>query len=251
MSPGGWISRRFGGRPAEVTVKGGVGDGLVMGTDHSSAAYEDGRNELPVQEAVRDNLAPGGVFYDIGANVAFFGLIAARIVGDEGAVYAFEPIPHIAAEARANVERNGLANLQVIEMAASDTEGEATLIITEHPGGATLSAADAGDDATGSVTVRTVRLDTLVEDGTLRPPNVVKVDVEGVELEVLDGLRRTLAHHRPVVVCELDAPTAEVVDAKVGRTTILLESMGYAVRVLPRSYEGSGWSVVHLAATPA
>lgn len=231
-------------------MRGGVGDGLVMGTAYSSAQYEDGTNELPVQEVVRDNLPPGGVFYDVGANVAFFGLIAARIVGDAGAVYAFEPIPHIAAEARANAERNGLANLEVLEMAAGDREGDATLTVTRHPGGATLSAADAGDDATGTANVRTVRIDGLVADGTIRPPNVVKVDVEGVELEVLDGLRDTLAKHRPVLVCELDASTAEGVASKVARTTSLLAEMGYAVRELPRSYEGSGWSVVHLAATP-
>lgn len=248
---GGWFSRRFGSRPAEVTVKGGVGDGLVMGTAHASADYADGTNELPVQEAIRDSLAPGCVFYDVGANVGFFGLIAARIVGAEGAVYAFEPLPHVAAEARANAERNGLANVEVLEVAASDREGTASLVVTEHPGGATLSETDVGDDAVGRVTVRTVRLDDLVGAGTVRPPHAVKIDVEGVELAVVEGLRRTLTEHRPVLVCELDAATRERADEKVGGITEVLGDLGYVVRALPASYEGSGWHVVHVVASPA
>lgn len=247
----GWFGRRFGARSAQVTVKGGVGDGLVMGTAYSSADYTDGTNELPVQEAVRDSLGPGRVFYDVGANVGFFGLIAARIVGGDGAVYAFEPLPHIAAETRANAERNGLGNLQVLEVAAGDREGTASLIVTRHPGGATLSRADVGDDAVGEVAVRTVRLDDLVVAGTIRPPDTVKIDVEGVEMEVIDGLRRTIAGHRPVIVCEFDAVTGDLADEKVHRAGEVLGQLGYALRLLPPSYEGSGWHVVHVVATPA
>lgn len=248
---GGWFGRRFGARPAEVTVQGGVAHGLVLGTARSSADYADGTNELPVQEAVRDGLAVGGVFYDVGANVGFFSLLAARIVGDHGAVYAFEPIPDVAAEARSNAVRNGFTNVEVLEVAASDREGTAALVVTGHPGGATLSAADAGADATGTLSVRTVRLDDLVEAGVLRPPDAVKIDVEGVELAVLEGLRRTIGAHRPAIVCELDAPTRERVDEKVARVREVLVGLGYGVRVLPPSYEGSGWHVVHLAASPA
>ncbi|HVM06680.1 MAG TPA: FkbM family methyltransferase [Acidimicrobiales bacterium] len=248
---GGWLRRRLGATPSSVTVRGGVGEGLAMGTAHSSADYADGTNELPVQEVVRDSLAPGGVFYDVGANVGFFGLIAARIVGRAGAVYAFEPLPHVAAEARANADRNRLANVEVLEVAAGDREGTASLVLTRHPGGATLSEADVGDDAVGRVTVRTVRLDDLVAAGTIRPPDAVKIDVEGVELEVIDGLRRTIAECRPVIVCELDAATRARADEKVRGAAEALSGLGYDVRRLPSSYEGSGWHVVHVVARPA
>lgn len=248
---GRWLRGRSGATPSEVTVRGGPGDGLALGTAHSSADYADGTNELPVQEAVRDSLAPGAVFYDVGANVGFFGLIAARIVGPHGAVYAFEPLPHVAAEARANAERNGLANVEVVEVAVGDREGTASLVVTRHPGGATLSEADVGDDAVGRLTVRTVRLDDLVAAGTIRPPDAVKIDVEGVELEVIDGLRLTIAERRPVIVCELDAATPERADAKVRRATEVLGGLGYVVHRLPPSYEGSGWHVVHVVARPA
>lgn len=246
----GWPGRRFVRRPAVITVRGGVADGLVMGTAHASADYAQGTNELPVQEAVRDRLSPGGVFYDVGANVGFFALMAARIVGEGGAVYAFEPLPRIATEARANAERNGFTNIQVIEAAVSDRDGRATLVVTGHPGGASLSEADANVDATGTVTVTTVRLDTLVESGAIRPPDVVKVDVEGVEPEVVEGLRATLLTHRPTVVCELDAATKGRVAEKVSRLTAVLADLGYAVSELPRWYEDTAWHVVHLVATP-
>ena len=246
----GWLGRRFAAPPAQVTVEAGPGQGLILGNAFSSADYTDGSNELPVQEAVRDSVSPGEVFYDVGANVGFFGLIAARVVGDAGVVYAFEPIPHIAAQARANAESNNLTNLEVLEVAVSDRDDSAPLIVTTHPGGATLSGADAGDDALHEVEVRTVRLDTLVEAGTIRPPNAVKIDVEGVEVEVLEGLRTTLARYRPRVICELDAATRERLAEKIEGTNAVFRDLGYATRELPPSYEGSGWQVVHLLATP-
>jgi len=250
MGARAWIGRRIGDRSGLVTVAGGVGRGLVMGRALASAEYADGTNELAVQEAIRDSLVPGSVFYDVGANVGFFGLIAARIVGPTGAVYAFEPVAEVAAEARANAERNAIENLHVVEAAASDRTGRASLIVTRHPGGATLSGADAGDDATGTVGVATVRIDELVASGEIRPPDSVKIDVEGVELEVLDGMGDTLTRHRPVVVCELDAATAPGVEDKVGRVTERLEALGYGVSPLAPAYAGTGWHVVHVVATP-
>lgn len=250
MGPRGWIGRRLVGIPREVRVRGGVGDGLVMGTALASADYADGTNELPVQEAIRDALKGGDVFYDIGANVGFFGLIAARLVGAEGAVYAFEPVPGVAAEARANAARNELANVHVIEAAASCRTGTATLVVTRHPGGASLSEADAGRDATGKLEVRTVRIDDLVAAGAVRPPDAVKIDVEGVEPDVIDGLSATLVSHRPTVVCELDAPEGDVLEAKVREVSAMLGELSFDVRLLPPSYARSGWHVLHLVATP-
>lgn len=229
---------------------GGVGDGLVMGTAYASADYADGTNELAVQEAIRDALSPGDVFYDIGANVGFFGLIAARLVGERGAVYAFEPVPEVASEARANATRNGLSVVTVIQAAASDRAGTAGLSVTRHPGGATLSEADAGPDAVGTLEVRTVRIDDLVAAGELRPPNAVKIDVEGVEAQVVDGMRETLSSYRPAVVCELDAPSPEALRPKHDSIAAMLRDLAYDVRVLPASYAGSGWQVVHLLAIP-
>lgn len=86
------------------------GSGLVRGTLETS-----------VQEAMRRLLPRGGVFFDVGANIGFFSLIAARLVGPDGKVVAFEPVPATAALISENAQRNGLATIDVRERAVGRT----------------------------------------------------------------------------------------------------------------------------------
>ena len=74
------------------TIRDGVGKGLRFNPYRSSGAYLSGRNELPVQETLAAHLNRGDVFYDIGANVGFFSIIAARLVGADGSVYLYNAI---------------------------------------------------------------------------------------------------------------------------------------------------------------
>ncbi len=235
-----------------VTISAGPAAGLRIGLRHASADYRSGTNELPVQEAVADLLEPGATFFDVGSNVGFFAVLAAREVGPAGAVHAFEPVPAIADDIAANAERNGLANVTVHAVAVSDTDGAtASLMLAAHPGGATLSEADAPDDLTGRIDVPVVTLDELVRTGTCPPPDVVKIDVEGVEMQVLAGMSEILAQHRPTLVCELDSPDPGVLATKVDLWRSTMATAGYEVSDLADSYEGSGWHVYHAVARPS
>jgi hypothetical protein len=107
-----------------ITVPMGLGGGLrldMKGIPLSHAhigSLAFGNLEQSVQEAMLRHLPKGGVFYDVGANVGFFALLAAHLVGvDEGQVYAFEPTPDNAAEIRSNIALNGLRNVTVVEKA--------------------------------------------------------------------------------------------------------------------------------------
>jgi FkbM family methyltransferase len=231
-------------------VAAGPGVGLRIARAGASADYRRGTNELPVQAALADHLRPGGVFFDIGANVGFFSLLAARLVGPGGRVVAFEPVPALAARVRANARRNRLATVAVLEVAVSDAAGATFLVLAAHPGGAALAAAAPPPDATGTIEVATAAVDDLVAAGRVPPPTVVKIDVEGAEAAVLRGMARTLLAHRPVVVCEVDGPDAAAMAARRSAVVGLLEAAGYAVEVLPPSYPGSAWCVEHLLARP-
>ncbi|MCW2715749.1 MAG: methyltransferase FkbM family [Frankiales bacterium] len=237
-------------RPGTVVVRGGVAAGLRMGTSDASADYRPGTNELPVQEALRGLLRPGAVFFDVGSNVGFFALLAAREVGVTGAVHAFEPVPRIAEAVRRNAALNGFDGLQVHTVAVSDTDGTAELMLAGHPGGATLSTADTPADLTERVTVRVVTLDGLVASGAVPPPDVVKIDVEGAEMQVLDGMTRLLTTQRPALVCELDAADPATLAVKVAGWKERMAALDYDVRDLASSYEGSGWHVYHATACP-
>jgi FkbM family methyltransferase len=231
-------------------IQAGPATGLRIGRTEASADYVLGVNELPVQLAVVDSLGPGGVFVDVGANVGFFSLLAARLVGPEGVVYAIEPVPANAERTRVNARRNGFANVTVIEAAAADGDGSTTLRLAAHPGGAAIAAADVPPDHAGSLEVTTVTIDSLIRSGRIRPPALIKIDVEGAELEVLAGMATTLRDVRPVVLCEVDAGDEETLAGKRDRIVGVLEAAGYTVETLERSYAADDWLVDHVLAHP-
>lgn len=239
--------RRFGWYPY-LRVRDGVGRGLHISLAHASANYVIGTNELPVQRAVAAHLGPGDVFYDIGSNVGFFSLLAARQVGPGGTVFSFEPVPANAQRIRANADRNGFRQVRVIEVAVGrETAGSSTLTLSRHPGGASLFD-EAPPDATGTIEVATTTIDELMRTGRIDPPSLVKVDVEGTELDVLAGMGDTVAAHSPALIIELDGPTAEQVTPKLDELRSLLAGWDYTDTVLEPSYQGADWHVVHVLA---
>ncbi len=84
-------------------------------------------------------LKPGDIFYDIGANVGFFTVVAAKLVGASGKVYAFEPEAVNAATLRHNAQINKFAHVTAIEKAVSRTTGQAELLLSDYCGGHTSS----------------------------------------------------------------------------------------------------------------
>lgn len=245
------LRARPGGAPTTVTVRAGVAAGLRLGTADASADYRDGTNELPVQQAVRDLLRPGHVFFDVGSNIGFFALLASREVGPSGEVHAFEPVPRIADAVRRNAALNEMTNVRVHTVAVADADGSADLVLAGHPGGATLSAQDVPPDATGVARVKVVTLDRLVGDGTVPLPDVVKIDVEGAEMQVLDGMAQLLRTRRPSLVCELDSADPHVLAEKIRVWRARMLTLDYEVQDLAASYEGSGWHVYHATARPS
>lgn len=219
--------------------------------ENASGNYWSGANELPVQMALTRFLKPGGIFYDIGSNIGFFALIAARLVGPSGKVVAVEPVPRNAETIRRNVARNGFSNVQVLEIALGSGAGMAELHVTRHPGGATLSTTDIPPDATGTIMVQVATLDELALTEKLGRPQLIKVDVEGTELDVLMGMTRTLAEFRPAVLFEIDAPNAEMLEAKSSPIRGFLEDRRYRIHPLENSYPNMAWEVRHAVALPA
>ena len=81
-----------------------------------------------MQEILVKRLGPGMVFYDLGANVGFFSLVAARIVGESGQMFSFELDPEIAARLRRNIERNNLSNVTVVEAGLWSSNGKLNFV---------------------------------------------------------------------------------------------------------------------------
>jgi FkbM family methyltransferase len=147
---------------------------------------------------------PGTTAVDAGANVGLITIPLAHAVGERGRVLAFEPAGSTAHRLRENVRRNELANVTVVEAALGRTAGEGRLELA--PDAAYNTLATAGTEAT--VPVRIVTLDAVWQ-GEGRPDlSVLKIDVEGSELDVLNGATAVLRSCRPTVMVELAEPVA-------------------------------------------
>jgi FkbM family methyltransferase len=220
--------------PSVTTIREGRAAGLKIRTRGANPGYRFGTTEPAVQEALADALAPGDVFYDLGANVGFFTLIAAKAVGPTGHVHAFEPEPETAAELRANVALNSLGQVQVHEVAITDSVGEAKLTNSKNKLRSRL-------DQRGTITVPTTMIDAL----DLPPPNLVKIDVEGAESRAIAGMRRTIRESQPTLLCEMH------IVGTVKRASQMLEEWlpGYSVKPLEPSESDHVWAP-HLLATP-
>ncbi|MBK7914918.1 MAG: FkbM family methyltransferase [Chloroflexi bacterium] len=256
----GWLGLKIAGftsglrrrwlRNRDVTIGEGVAKGLRFNAAVSNPEYSLGSNERPVQAAFAQHLHEGDVLYDIGANVGFFTLIGAKLVGPGGQVHAFEPVPENATAVRHNCEMNGMKQVVVWETAVSDQCGTGELQLAAYSGGASLSVTTAPPDFKGILQVELTTIDTLVSSHKLPPPAMVKVDVEGAEINVFQGMTATIQTHKPIIIFEIDDGDPEAFEKKRQICTDFLQKFGYQIELLPDSYPHAGWMVENYLALP-
>lgn len=136
---------------------------------------------------------PGDVVYDVGANVGYYSLIAAHLAGPAGRVYAFEPVPRNVAYLSRHLEMNAVANTTILEVAVAARAGMARFDASGEPSMGSLNPS-------GTLHVKTVVLDDLLAMSAVEPPTLVKIDVEGAELSVLQGATHILRRYRPLIL---------------------------------------------------
>ncbi|MCA9873787.1 MAG: FkbM family methyltransferase [Ardenticatenaceae bacterium] len=234
-----------------MTIQEGLGAGLKFNAAASNPEYGLGSNEQPVQEAFARYLHAGDVFYDVGANVGFFTVIGAKLVGSGGQVHAFEPVPENAAAVRHNCELNGMKQVTVWETAVSDRSGMGQLQLAQYSGGASLSVAAPPPDYKETVSVDLITLDEFLEEKKAAPPSLVKIDVEGAEINVLKGMVNLIEKHKPIIIFEIDDGEVAAFQKKKTICTDFLQNMGYTIELLPDSYPHAGWIVENYVALPA
>jgi FkbM family methyltransferase len=147
----------------------------------------------PVLDAA---LAPAGVFADVGANLGLYTLWGARLDGTRGCVHAFEPVPEVRRCLERNVALNGFRQVRVVAAGLSAETGRLTLYRMLGSSGVTSRYLEQrGEPVKADVTT----LDAEFADATAGP-DLAKINVEGMELEVLRGARRLLTGHKPPLV---------------------------------------------------
>jgi FkbM family methyltransferase len=186
-----------------VQVSKGLAAGLWLAVNPRTGAHIlEGSTELPVQKALQEHLRPGMVFYDLGANIGFFSLLGARLVGETGRVFSFEADPELATRLRANIARNHFGWLSVEEKAVWSETGTVAFRRAD-----TTQSPDRGlgfvtkTPNPSALEVEAVSLDDFAL--SFSPPDFIKCDVEGAEVEVMRGAQQLLQTKRPAILVEL------------------------------------------------
>jgi len=181
-------------------------------------------DERELLERILDELNPDDAAYDIGASIGIHTVFMANKVGKKGRIISFEPENTSFSSLQENVELNSLHNIDLIKCALGDSFSEADL----YSGGTTadFSLINKKRD-TALSKVKVIPGDALVEERNLPLPDLIKIDVEGYEYSVIQGLKRTLSHRVCRALCCEVHPTLLPEGISDKSVYELLKSMGF------------------------
>jgi FkbM family methyltransferase len=188
---------------------------------------------------VEEILHEGEVFVDLGSNVGYFTLLAAKLVGPSGTVISVEAMPSSFAGLMVNVGRNAVTNVRALNCAAADLEGELPIYQGAFRNSGTVTtAAAAGRPFAGCVPA--LPLDKMLTSEEMGRLSLIKIDIEGGELPVLQRLLTTLDSYSPrmQIICEFDSelggqPLRAVFEEFLDR--------GYLAYRIPNTYDYQSW----------
>ncbi|MCL4300776.1 MAG: FkbM family methyltransferase [Anaerolineae bacterium] len=210
-------------------------------------AYAQNRiHEEATTELFRKIIHEGDVVIDLGANIGYFSLLAASLVGKKGKVYAFEPEPRNYSYLCKNIQLNGYDQVVALQKAVADKAGTLKLYICSYDtghhtiqqyNGIKEYRPDLASDKEESVEIEAIRLDDFVKE-IGRPINVIKMDIEGAEMLALSGMECVIKENEdlsllveffPLLIKEMGQSPEEFARR-------LLEDFGFDVFVVGHDY---------------
>jgi len=227
---GALLSRLFPENARWVTIRGGILQGYDIYAElrRGEKAYWLGLFELEIQLAIQALAGDSprlSCIYDVGAHIGFFSMVFARCF-KQARVFAFEPNPRNYQRLVLNVQRNELAaRITPVGRAVSDESQRTQFYIGESTWSGSLIS-DHRDNYKADYSVVTATLDEVVFRDHYPAPEVIKIDVEGAEVQVLRGGAKVLECYKPMLIIEVHYVEA-------GEQVVsLLRRIGYEIRSL-------------------
>ena len=220
-------------------VEAGPAQGLWLELNpRTGQNYLRGEAEIIVQKILAERLRPGMVFYDLGANIGLFTLLAARLVGDSGKVFSFEPDPENAARLRRNIQRNGFTNVTVVESGIWSVTGKLNFVVSgaaspDHGIGKFVTAESQPPERSLPA------FHSMISPKMLRRPTRLNATSKAPKSRRFAGERKCSNRASPWIICEMHS------GANRRAATELLASFGYTTTAL------DGDHVLAVAPAPA
>lgn len=193
--------------------------------------YLTGVYEPPTAHVIAALLESGDTFIDVGANSGIFTLLASKRVGPNGRVLSFEPVPSMRGRIIENLTLNRMENVILHGVALSNTVGEITFY--EGPQGHKgLSSMRPIEDVSTTLRTPTLPLDDLT--GTTPSVKLIKIDVEGAEQLVVEGMEKLLAQQHPYVIIEMTDQYLKAFGHSTEGLSTILRRIGYNMhKIMP------------------
>jgi FkbM family methyltransferase len=186
-------------RPIKNTVIEVQGSKMLIDPRHGLGfnLWQTGIWEKMETRIIQEYIKEGTVFVDIGANIGYYSLLAARRVGQAGKVYAFEPAPENYAMLVKNMEFNRYRNIIAVQKAVSNRNGVARFFIdAEYP---MQHRFQNSKDEEDTIEVSVITLDNFFKDKGYKV-DLIKMDIEGAEMFVLEGMQKVLNENKNLVI---------------------------------------------------
>lgn len=227
-----WRQRARSVSPMSVNV-GDASARFIVDTKHEYGRFRTLMGERAVLARLLENIQPGDVFWDVGANVGLYSVLAAALPVSTQ-VHAFEPHPRMAERLKENADLNEAA-LGIHPIGLWDRSGEGTISSPDIPVGLGTPAVSEEEDDGVQIELRTG--DTLIKQG-LPSPDLVKIDVEGAERRVLSGMKETLSSGGRCRFILVEVHSAGSSSDREGtEVREVLESSGYEIEAHERRDE--------------
>jgi len=189
-----------------------------------------GIHEAEVEKWIASELKDGMIFFDIGANIGYYTLLGSRCVGSSGRVVALEPNPIVAAILRRNTHINSMKNVEIVQGAASRACGNVKL---GRAGSSSYASGLYCENPLDWIEVRGYSLDALASELKIPAVDFVKLDVEGAEVETIEGMTKILDVDRPKVLMELHSHFGT---ADLHPAVQKLKNAGYTIRSISENH---------------
>ena len=207
-------------------------------------------------EILRDLLKPGQSFVDCGANIGIWTLVAASAVGEEGKVYAFEPNPYTFEKLDKNISLGTWeSRVKLFDAAVGSRNINLPFQCDRSHNVSSIST-----PSEASITVPVVTLDSILKDTRI---DGIKIDVEGFELEVLQGAETILKTCQPWLIVEFNTLLAKTNTLNQWEVYRYLSSIGYVCRqshqaldyttnnILPDCWQTNGYCNLYFSLSKA
>ncbi len=183
-------------------------------------------DSMPMMITLNSQIKNSNICVDVGANI---GITAIWMAKNSKKVYAFEPVPDNVNRLVENLEANNILNVNIIKKAVSNKNGDAILTLFNSYGHHSLSSKHISSPK-GAISVETITLDKFAECEKIDKIDVLKIDVEGFELEVLQGAKKMLTEKRVNMIIFEHAPILmKLQDRKPSEVVEFLIGLGYSI----------------------